>query len=323
MLNGNKIINKFFIGLLLVLAINNCAFANLNNTSDLGEEKLNDMNKKIVSFEINNKRVKLNTGYYMPINGIGTWTLHGDIAYNSVYMALKNGVKLVDTARYYGNEEEVGKAVKKAIDEKLVKREELFITTKMQPMSYERAKLAIDEALKKLQLDYIDLFLIHEPGSQDKDTYKALEEAVNDKKIRSIGISNYYTKDAVDRVLSFATATPSIIQNENHIYYQNNNLRDYVDQYGIIIESWYPYGGRGHNKDLFDNEVIVDLAKKYNKTSAQIISRWHIQSNYIPIPGSINEEHIKDNNNIHDFEISKEDIDKINNLNKNKRYETY
>ena len=120
----------------------------------------------------------------------------------------------------------------------------------------------------------------------------AMEQGVRDGKVRSIGISNYYTKEAVDEILSFATITPAVIQNENHIYYQNTELQEYVSKYGIIIESWYPFGGRGHTYENFNNDVIKSIAEKYNKTSAQIILRWQLQARFIVIPGSSNPNHI-------------------------------
>ena len=144
-----------------------------------------------------------------------------------------------------------------------------------------------------------------------------------DDKEKSIGISNYYTKEEIDEVLSYATITPAVIQNENHIYYQNTELQDYVSQYGIIIESWYPFGGRGHTSENFNNETIKKIAEKYNKTSAQIILRWQLQAGYIVIPGSSNPDHIAENYDIFDFELSKEDMKNIANINKNQRYENW
>ena len=135
-----------------------------------------------------------------------------------------------------------------------------------------------------------------------------MEKYYNDGLLKAIGISNYYTKEAVDEVLSYAKVIPSVIQNENHIYYQNNQLQEYVKQYGIVIESWYPLGGRGHTEENFTNKTIVNLAKKYNKTPAQIILRWQLQAGFIAIPGSKNEDHIKENINIFDFKLNKEDM---------------
>lgn len=283
-----------------------------------GEEALMDK-----QFDFNNKTVLLNSGYKMPIIGLGTWTLNDEEAEESVYHALKTGMRLIDTARYYGNEVGVGRGIKKAIEEGIIKREDVFITSKIYGGNYERAKGIIDEAIKDLDSEYIDLLLIHQPGADDEGVYKAMEEAVNDGKLKSIGISNYYTKEQVDEVLSFATIMPAIIQNENHIYYQNTELQEYVSEYGIIIESWYPFGGRGHTEENFNNEVIKELATKYNKTRAQIILRWHLQAGYIVIPGSSNKDHIEENYDIFDFELSNEDMERIEAIDRQERYENW
>lgn len=205
--------------------------------------------------------ILLNSGYTMPVIGLGTWTLNDEEAENSVYHALKCGMRLIDTARYYGNEVGVGRGLKRAIDEGIVTREEVFLTSKIYGGNYERAGGIIDSALSDLNVDYIDLLLIHQPGADDEGVYKAMEEAVEAGKLRSIGISNYYTPEAVDEVLAFAEITPAVIQNENHLYYQNAALQEYVKKYGIVVESWYPFGGRGHTQEHFNNEVILDLAK--------------------------------------------------------------
>lgn len=213
-------------------------------------------------FDFEKQTVLLSSGYEMPIIGLGTWTLSDDEAENSVYHALKSGMRLIDTARYYGNEVGIGRGIQKAIDEGIVTREDVFITSKIYGGNYERAGGIIDDALKDLNVDYIDLMLIHQPGYDDEGVYKAMEDAVFAGKLRSIGISNYYTKEQVDEVLSFATIVPAVIQNENHMYYQNTELKEYVSQYGIVTESWYPFGGRGHTSEHFGNEVIKELAEK-------------------------------------------------------------
>ena len=179
----------------------------------------------------------------------------------------------------------------------------------------------IDAALSDLDVDYIDLMLIHQPGVDDAGVYKAMEEAVENGKLHSIGISNYYTKEQVDEVLSFAEITPAVIQNENHIYYQNAVLQDYVKQYGIVMESWYPFGGRGHTQESFENEVILELARAHGKTAAQIILRWHLQDGYIAIPGSGNPDHIEENYDIFDFELSDDEMDRIHGIDEQRRYE--
>ena len=271
----------------------------------------------------NEKYHMLNSGYEMPTIGLGTWTLSNEEAENCVYHALKSGMRLIDTARYYGNEAGVGRGLQKAIDEGIVTREDVFITSKIYGGNYERAGGIIDAAISDLNVDYIDLLLIHQPGADDEGVYKAMEDAVNDGRLRSIGISNYYTKEQVDEVLSFATIIPAVIQNENHLYYQNTELQEYVSRYGIVIESWYPFGGRGHTSEHFNNNVILALAEKYGKSSAQIILRWHLQAGFIVIPGSSNPEHIEENYDIFDFELSDEDMQKIQALNRQERYENW
>ena len=229
--------------------------------------------------------------------------------------------RIPDTARYYQNETGVGKGLARAIEEGIVTREEVFITSKIYGGDHDRAAEVIDEALSDLSVDYIDLMLIHQPGSDDAGVYKAMEEAVERGKIHSIGISNYYTKEQVEEVLSFAEITPAVIQNENHIFYQNAELRDYVKQYGIVMESWYPFGGRGHTQESFENDVILDIAKDHGKTAAQIILRWHLQDGYIAIPGSSNPDHIAENYDIFDFELSEDEMDRIRGIDEQRRYE--
>ncbi len=274
-------------------------------------------------FNFDTKTVKLNSGYEMPIIGLGTWTQDDEETANSVYHALKDGYRLIDTAQYYGNEMGVGNGIKRAINDGIVTREDVFITTKIMPSNYDNAYNSVDESLKRLDTDYIDLLLIHQPGNNDEEVYKAMEDATRAGKVRSIGISNYYTKEAVDEVLSYAEIVPAVIQNENHIYYQNTDFQNYVSQYGIIMESWYPFGGRGHTSENFNNDVIKTLAEKYNKTSAQIILRWQLQAGYIVIPGSSNPDHILENYSIFDFKLSEEDMRNIANINKNERYENW
>lgn len=278
-------------------------------------------NAVVGEFDFVKETVLLNSGWEMPIIGTGTWTLSDEEAENSTYYALKSGMRLIDTARYYQNEAGVGKGLARAIDEGIVTREDVFITSKIYGGDHDRAVGIIDAALTDLGVDYIDLMLIHQPGADDAGVYKAMEEAVESGKIHSIGISNYYTKDQVDEVLSFAEIMPAVIQNENHIYYQNAELRDYVKQFGIVMESWYPFGGRGHTQESFDNDVILDLAHTYGKTAAQIILRWHLQDGYIAIPGSSNPDHIAENYDIFDFELSEDEMDRIRGIDEQRRYE--
>lgn len=315
---------------ILIVIVVLCAFGLIlfwlfseKNVDDSKEVKNIKESMGKAEFNFDTKTVTLNSGYEMPIIGLGTWTQNDEETANSVYYALEDGYRLIDTAQYYGNEYGVGEGLRRAIDDGIVTREEVFITTKIMPSSYNNAYDSIDESLERLGVDYIDLLLIHQPGSNDEEVYKAMEQGVYDGKVKSIGISNYYTKEEIDEVLSYATIVPAVIQNENHIYYQNTDLKEYVSQYGIIIESWYPFGGRGHTSENFNNEVIRDIATKYNKTSAQIILRWQLQAGYIVIPGSSNPDHILENYSIFDFSLNEEDMKNIADINKNQRYENW
>lgn len=315
---------------ILIVIVVLCAFGLIlfwffseKNADDSKEVKNIKESVSKAEFNFDTKTVTLNSGYEMPIIGLGTWTQNDEETANSVYYALEDDYRLIDTAQYYGNERGVGEDLRRAIDDGIVTREEVFITTKIMPSSYNNAYNSIDESLERLGVDYIDLLLIHQPGSNDEEVYKAMEQGVYDGKVKSIGISNYYTKEEIDEVLSYATIVPAVIQNENHIYYQNTDLKEYVSQYGIIIESWYPFGGRGHTSENFNNEVIRDIATKYNKTSAQIILRWQLQAGYIVIPGSSNPDHILENYSIFDFSLNEEDMKNIADINKNQRYENW
>lgn len=165
--------------------------------------------------------------------------------------------------------------------------------------------------------------LIHQPGYNDEESYKALEKAVKSGKVKSIGISNYYTPEDFERINSIAEITPSVVQNENHIYYQNTELKDYLKRYGVVIESWYPFGGRGHVREVLSDGTIREIAAKHDKSPAQIILRWQIQAGYVTIPGSTNPKHIIENISVFDFELSRSEMEQINRLNKGKRFEIW
>ena len=267
--------------------------------------------------------VVLNSGYTMPVIGLGTWTFDNDQAENSVYHALKAGMRLIDTARYYGCEVGVGRGIQKVIDEGFVTREQIFVTSKIMPGDYDRAAMGIDDSLRDMNLDYVDLMLIHQPGWNDEAVYRAMEQAVRDGKVHSIGISNYYTPEAVEEILSFAEIMPAVIQNENHLYYQNTALQEYVKQYGIVVESWYPFGGRGHTQEHLGNETIIRISEAHGKTPAQVILRWQIQAGFIAIPGSSNPDHIAENYDIFDFELTDEEMEEIRTLDRQERYESW
>ena len=274
-------------------------------------------------FDFEKKTVLLNSGYEMPILGLGTWTQDDDTAESSVYEALKDGYRLIDTAQYYGNETGVGKGIQKAIDDGIVTREEVFVTTKVMPSNYDRAYSSIDDSLERLGLDYIDLMLIHQSSSNDTEVYKALCQGVKDGKLRSIGISNYYTLEEYERVTSGGEIKPAVVQNENHPFYQNTEFQKDIAKYGTVVESWYPFGGRGHTQDLFGNDTIMDIAETHGKTSAQIILRWHLQAGYVTIPGSQNPDHIFENYSIFDFELTDSEMQRMAELHTGQRYENW
>lgn len=253
--------------------------------------------------------IELNSGYEMPTLGLGTWTLTGQVCEEAVYAALKSGYRLIDTAKYYGNESEVGKAVTRAISDGICKREEIFITTKLVPWSSNPDR-DIEDSLQKLGLSYIDLCLLHQHGSVSGDdaVYSAMIRGVKEGKIRSIGISNFYTEKSVSHFINDFEIPPAVIQNENHLKYQNKTLQDWAAKKGIFIESYYPFGGRGHTAEHLKNATVLEIARAHSKTAAQVIVRWHLQSLYLAVPGSGNPAHIAENFAVWDFALTESEM---------------
>ena len=276
------------------------------------------------AFRFDTKTVLLNSGYEMPILGIGCYQLSNEQAENSVYWALRDGYRLIDTARIYGNEEGVGRGIRKAIDEGLVTREDIFVTTKMWTSDFDNGAAAIDASLSRLGLDYIDLMILHHSQpSNDVQAYQAMEKAVSEGKLRSIGLSNYYTPEDFDRLVNATTIRPALLQNETHPYHQSTTMKEHIAQYGTVMESWFPLGGRGNTQTLFNDETISGIAAAHGKTSAQVILRWHLQAGNIAIPGSSNESHIAENYDIFDFALSDEEMARMTALDKNQRFANY
>ena len=289
------------------------SFQPTENTLDTAQTSTND-----ISFNFETKTVTLNSGYEMPIYGIGTYSLLNEECVNSVTTALENGVRLIDTAHMYHNEESVGEAVRNSG----IPREEIFVITKLYPDQFANAEAAIDEALEKLDIEYIDLMLLHHPGSNDVDAYHAMEAAVSEGKIRSIGLSNWYIEE-LEEFLPQVTITPALVQNEIHPYYQENKVIPYIQSLGIVVQGWYPLGGRGHTAELLGNEVISEIAASHGKSSAQVILRWNLQKGVVVIPGSSNPDHIKENMELFDFELTSEEMDLINALDRNEKHDWY
>ena len=269
-------------------------------------------------FNFETKTVLLNSGYEMPIAGLGTYSLQGDVCVNSITAFLNAGGRLIDTAYMYGNEESVGRAVRASS----VPREEIFVITKLYPNQFANAEASIDEALRKLGLDYIDMMLLHHPGSNDVSAYKAMERAVKAGKIRSIGLSNWYVKE-LESFLPQITIRPALVQNEIHPYYQENDVIPYIQQKGIVVQGWFPLGGRGYTAALLGNEVISSIAQAHGKSSAQVILRWNLQKGVVVIPGSSNPDHIRENLDLFDFELTDEEMAKINGLDRNEKHDWY
>lgn len=262
--------------------------------------------------------IKLNSGYDMPIVGLGTYSLTGDVCVNAVVSALRIGFRKFDTAYIYHNEESIGEGIRKSG----VPREDIFVCTKLYPNQFSDAKNAINMTLEKLDIGYIDLMLLHHPGANDVAAYKAMEKAVAEGKIRSIGLSNYYIKE-MEAFLPKVTITPALVQNEIHPYYQEKEVIEYMHDKGIAIEAWYPLGGRGHTAAMFADETISRIAKKHDKSSAQVILRWDLQKGVVIIPGTSNPDHQLENISIFDFELTNEDMAAINALDRNEKHDWY
>ena len=256
----------------------------------------------------------LNNGLKMPMAGIGTFLLSPDEAEASVLAALADGYRLIDTANAYVNEKAVGRAMKKSG----LPREEIFLETKLWPSFYEDEE-AVDKTLERLGADYIDLLLIHQPAGNYVAGYRQMEKAYKEGKVRAIGLSNF-NQGQIEKILSLCEVKPAVLQTEVHPYFQERELKKFLERAGMVIQAWYPLGHG--DKALLEEPLFAELAKKYGKTNAQVILRWHIQAGNIVIPGSKNPAHIKDNFDLFDFSLTEEEMAKIAALDKDTRYYT-
>ena len=258
------------------------------------------------------ENIILNNKLECPVVGIGTFMLSPAEAENSVREALKMGYRLIDTANAYANERAVGRGMR----ESGVAREEIFLSTKLWPSEYENPN-AVDETLERLGVDYVDLLYIHQPAGNWLAGYRQLEKAYKEGKAKSIGISNFEGKYIAELETKWEIV-PQFIQVEAHPYFTQTELRKTLDKYGIKLMSWYPLGHG--DKSLINEPVFAELGKKYGKTPAQVILRWHTQIGFVVIPGSKNVDHIRDNLDILDFALTDEEMAKIAKLDKNVRY---
>lgn len=254
--------------------------------------------------------VTLNNGVNMPIIGFGVYQVpDAEECENAVYEALMTGYRLIDTAAGYLNEEAVGRAIKRSG----IPREELFITTKLwvQDAGYESAKLAFAKSLKKLQLDYLDLYLIHQPFGDYYGAWRAMEELYREGKIKAIGVSNFLPDRLMDLVVH-NEVVPAVNQIETHPFYQQTEVTAFLKEQGVQHQSWAPFAeGRGN---MFGNEVLTSIAEKHNKSVAQIVLRWLVQREVVVIPKSVRRERIAENFDIFDFELSTDDMTQISTL---------
>ena len=265
----------------------------------------------------NQPYLELNSKHKIPQYGLGVYEIKGDDATEKACLsAFEIGIRHIDTAHAYENERGVGSAVKKSG----IPREEIFITSKLWVSDYGKGVTtkAIDKMLGRLGVKYIDLLLLHQQIGDYVDAYKEMEKAVADGKVRSIGLSNF--DERLDDILKVCKIKPAVLQVECHPFWNQDDLKKRVEKYGTIIESWYPIGHG--DKSLIDNEVFTKLAKKYKKTNVQIILRWHIQRGNVVFPKSTNPKHIKENSEIFDFQLTKEEMDEINKMGKTKRFFT-
>lgn len=256
----------------------------------------------------------LNNGLKMPMAGIGTFLLSPDEAEASVLAALEDGYRLIDTANAYVNEKAVGRAMKKSG----LKREEIFLETKLWPSFYEDDN-AVDKTLERLGTDTIDLLLIHQPAGNYVAGYRQMEKAYKEGKVKAIGLSNF-NQGQIEEILGLCEVKPAVLQTEVHPYFQEQELKKFLSKEGMVIQAWYPLGHG--DKALLEEPLFTRLGKKYGKTNAQIILRWHIQDGNIVIPGSKNPAHIQDNFDLFDFSLTEEEMAKIAALDKNTRYYT-
>ena len=256
--------------------------------------------------------VRLNNGVTMPMAGIGTFLLSPDEAEASVLYALECGYRLIDTANAYLNEKAVGRAMKKSG----VARRDIFLETKLWPAYYEQEN-AVDRTLKRLDTDYIDLLLIHQPAGNYLSGYRLMEKAYDEGKVRAIGLSNF-NEEQIREILAVCKVRPTVLQTEVHPYSQEKKLKEFLRDESIVAQAWYPLGHG--DKALINEPLFSKLAEKYGKTNAQIILRWHIQSGNIVIPGSKSREHIKDNFDLFDFSLTDDEMDQIAAMDIKKRY---
>lgn len=257
--------------------------------------------------------LKLNNDVKMPVEGLGTFLMSPAEAEAASLAALEAGYEHIDTANAYMNEKAVGRAIAKSG----VARDKLFVSTKLWPSVYEAGDAAIEGTLNRLGLDYVDMLILHQPVGNYLAAWKTMEKAYMEGKVRALGLSNF-PQEKIAEVIDHAEIKPQLVTVECHPYFAQSDLREYLSQYGIVIEAWYPLGHG--DKGLQEEPVFTKLAEKYGKAPAQVILRWHVQMGTSIIPGSKNPAHIADNADIFDFELTDEEMAEIAKLDGTKKY---
>ncbi len=257
--------------------------------------------------------LKLNNDVKMPVEGLGTFLMSPAEAEAASLAALEAGYEHIDTANAYMNEKAVGRAIAKSG----VARDKIFVSTKLWPSVYEAGDAAIEGTLNRLGLDYVDMLILHQPVGNYLAAWKTMEKAYKEGKVRALGLSNF-PQEKIAEVIDHAEIKPQLVTVECHPYFAQSDLREYLSQYGIVIEAWYPLGHG--DKGLQEEPVFTKLAEKYGKTAAQVILRWHVQMGTSIIPGSKNPVHIADNADIFDFELTDEEMAEIAKLDGTKKY---
>lgn len=277
-------------------------------------------NKLLETTAANVPLLQLNNGAKMPQFGLGLFMIpDGDVTYNSVRAALRSGYRHFDSAHAYRNERSVGKAIR----ESEVPREKIWITSKLWPNEYGEGKTlaAIDRMLERFGLDYLDMVYLHQPVGDYAGAWKELEKAVEQGKVRAIGISNFdYNDELFDSFIATMRLKPDAMQIECHPYAQRTHWQEKLKELGIVLECWYPLGGRESNGELLRNPTINRIAEAHDKTAAQVIIRWHIQEGFSVIPGTDNPDYIKENIDVFDFSLSDEEMQAMRSLDKEHRY---
>ena len=323
------------VGILILISLTACAAGESEGQqteqpasvpeSGVSQQPENDADKDnqgVGVFDFDKKTVLLNSGYEMPIIGLGTYSLDHDTCVSSVMALLENGGRLIDTAYMYGNEEAVGEGVRKGMEEYGIPREEIYVITKIYPNQFDDPEAAIDMALEKLNIGYIDMMLLHHPGTNDVKAYQAMEKYVGEGKIHSLGLSNWYVEE-LTKFLPQVTIKPALVQNEIHPYYQEQDVVPFIQANGIVVQCWYPLGGRGYTADLLGNETIQMIASAHGVSAAQVILRWDLQRSIVVIPGSSNPDHIKENLDLFEFELTDEEMEQIGALDRDEKHDWY